>query len=77
MPEKPEVLTVVKSLKRKIIGKKIIEVEVLWDNIIENPTPKEFREGLLNQKIEDITTRGRWIVFHLTKKFGIQLAKNS
>ncbi len=68
MPEKPEVVTVVKSLKRKIIGKKIIEVEILWDNIIENPTPKEFREGLLNQKIEDITTRGKWIVFHLTKK---------
>lgn len=68
MPEKPEVLTVVKSLKKEILGKTITNVEILWDNIIENPTPKEFKEGIRNQKIEDITTRGKWIVVHLTNK---------
>ncbi len=67
MPEKPEVLTVVKSLKKEIIGKKIIDVEILWNNIIENPTPKDFKKKIINQKIEDITTRGKWIVIHLTK----------
>ncbi len=67
MPEKPEVLTVVKALKPKIIGKKIVDVEVLWDNIIEKPSVKEFKSILKNQIIEDIDTRGKWIVFHLTK----------
>lgn len=67
MPEKPEVLTVVKSLKKEIMGKKIINVEILWNNIIEYPTPKDFKKTIINQKIEDITTRGKWIVIHLTK----------
>ena len=32
MPEKPEVLTVVKALKSRIIGKTIKDVVVRWDN---------------------------------------------
>lgn len=68
MPEKPEVLTVVKALKKEILGKKIVDVEILWDNIIENPSPKEFRQKIKNQVVEDITTRGKWIVMHLTDK---------
>lgn len=67
MPEKPEVLTVVKSLKQKIIGKTINDVEVYWDNIIEFPNVSTFKEQLKNQKILDIDTRGKWIVIHLTK----------
>ncbi len=67
MPEKPEVLTVVKSLKKKIIGKKIINVEVLWDNIIASPSVDEFKKLLKNQIIEDIDSRGKWIVIHLSK----------
>lgn len=67
MPEKPEVLTVVKSLKERIIGKKIIKVEVLWNNIIKNPSIEEFQSKIHNQIIEDIDTRGKWIILHLTK----------
>lgn len=67
MPEKPEVLTVVKALKTKIIGKTIKNVEVYWDNIIEYPSVSEFKEKIRNQKIIDIDTRGKWIVFHLSK----------
>lgn len=66
MPEKPEVLTVVKALKQKIIGKKIIKVEVLWDRIIGSPSKEEFESKLQNQVIESIDTRGKWIVFHLS-----------
>ena len=51
MPEKPEVLTVVKALKTKIIGKTIKNVEVYWDNIIEYPSVSEFKEKIRNQKI--------------------------
>lgn len=68
MPEKPEVLTVAKSLKKEILGKKIVDVEILWENIIENPSPKEFRQKIRNQVVENITTRGKWIVVHLTDK---------
>ncbi len=65
MPEKPEVITVVESLKTKILGKKITGCNVYWDNIIAYPVSLEFRKKVLNQKINDITTRGKWIVMLL------------
>ena len=67
MPEKPEVITVVKALKPNLIGRKITDVEVFWDNIIEYPDVESFKKKLVGQKINDITTRGKWLVFHLSK----------
>lgn len=67
MPEKPEVLTVVETLKNNIIGKKIIKVEVFWNNIIVSPSVEEFQIKIRNQMIEKIDTRGKWIIIHLTK----------
>lgn len=66
MPEKPEVLTVVKALKERILGKTILKAEVYWDNIIEGIGVDDFQKQIKNQKINDITTRGKWIVVHLT-----------
>lgn len=66
MPEKPEVLTVVKALRKRILGRKILSAKVYWDNIIAYPSVSEFCEKVKNQTIEDIDTRGKWIVIHLT-----------
>ena len=65
MPEKPEVITVVNSLKDRIVGKKITGCNVFWDNIIASPTVDEFKRKIINQKINDITTRGKFIVIGL------------
>ncbi|MBE6157231.1 MAG: DNA-formamidopyrimidine glycosylase [Firmicutes bacterium] len=65
MPEKPEVLTVVKSLKKKILGKTITACNIYWDNIIASPTPSVFKQQIIDQKINSITTRGKWIVIKL------------
>lgn len=67
MPEKPEVITVVKSLKSKILGRTIKECYVYWDNIIAYPITDEFKEKIINQKINDIRTRGKFIVMDLDK----------
>ena len=66
MPEKPEVITVAKKLSLKLIGREIVDVKVLWDNIIEGIAPLEFCNKLRGEKILKIDTRGKWIVFHLT-----------
>jgi len=66
MPEKPEVITVAKKLSLRLIGKKIVSVKVLWKNIPEKITPEEFENKLKNEEILEITTRGKWLVFHLT-----------
>ena len=69
MPEKPEVITVVNSLKPRLIGKRIISSEVYWDNIIEYPSVKDFIKNIKDQTINNITTRGKWLVFELDKYY--------
>ncbi len=65
MPEKPEVITVAKSLEQHILGRTIIGCHVYWDNIIASPTSKEFQEKILNQTIHSIDTRGKFLVLEL------------
>ena len=66
MPEKPEVITVVKSLKQKILEDTINSVDIYWDNIIVGNIER-FKNNIKNQTIHDITTRGKWLVFHLDR----------
>ena len=44
MPELPEVETVRNTLKRLILNKKIIDVDIRYENIIEYPTSNEFKK---------------------------------
>ena len=67
MPEKPEVMTVVKNLNGLILNKTITDCNVYWDNIIAYPTTDEFKKRIINQKIESITTRGKFIVINLNR----------
>ena len=67
MPEKPEVITVCNSLKPLVVGKKVVDCNIYWDNIIAYPTSDEFKKKIVNQKIKNITTRGKWLVFDLDK----------
>lgn len=65
MPELPEVETVKETLKRKVLGKTIADVEVNYPSIIENVSSAEFIKNLAGQTIRDITRRGKWLIFHL------------
>ena len=65
MPEKPEVITVAKNLESRIIGKKITGCNIYWDNIIAYPTTTAFKEKIIGEVINNITTRGKFIVLTL------------
>ena len=69
MPELPEVETVKEALKEKLLGKKIIEVNVLYDKIIAYPTKEKFIIKIQNQVINDITRRGKFLIFDLDKYY--------
>ena len=60
MPEKPEVITVANSLKKKVLGKRIIGCNIYWNNIIAFPLTDQFKKEIVNQKINDINTRGKF-----------------
>ena len=63
MPELPEVETVRRSLKKELLGKKIYSYEVLYPNIILNNLA-DFNK-IVNQTINDIKRRGKWLIFDL------------
>ena len=68
MPEKPEVLTVARSLEPRLIGKEITDCKVYWDHIIAEPSVASFVKEVRGEKFESITTRGKWLVFFLSTK---------
>lgn len=66
MPELPEVETVVRGLRDKLVGNKVLGVSVLNTNTIKNPEDiSRFEEGLNNKKIQDVNRRGKYIVILL------------
>ena len=64
MPELPEVETVKNALKRQVLGKKIISVDVYY-NMIDKPSVEEFKRLVKNQTIIDIKRRGKFLMFEL------------
>ena len=67
MPEKPEVITVARTLATKLIDKRILTCNVYWDNIIAKPSVNQFKKKIKNQRIHSITTRGKFILLELDK----------
>lgn len=63
MPELPEVETVKNSLKKLVLNKKIVDVNVLYNNIISYPKIEEFKNNLIDETINDIKRRGKWLMF--------------
>lgn len=64
MPEKPEVITVVKKLIPEIVHKEITGCNIYWDNIIATDIDS-FKKNIIHQRINNITTRGKFIVVEL------------
>ena len=65
MPELPEVETVKETLKKQVLNRIITNVNIYYENVIEYPTSSEFKEKIINQKINDIKRRGKWLIFEL------------
>lgn len=65
MPELPEVETVKNTLKRLVLNRTIVDVNIRYNNIIEYPSSDEFIEKIKKEKINDIHRRGKWLIFEL------------
>jgi formamidopyrimidine-DNA glycosylase len=65
MPELPEVETVRQTLRRKLIGKTIVDVEVLYPNIIKHDL-EIFRESIKNQTILEVDRLGKYLLIRLS-----------
>lgn len=67
MPELPEVESVRQGLDQTIIGKTIQAIEVRWPKIIQSKSIDEFKTKLVNQTIQQIKRRGKFLLIYLDK----------
>ena len=66
MPELPEVETIVRELRPKIVGKKFWKVEGKPESVFK-PSYKNVTAGLKGLKVLAVTRRGKLIVFELER----------
>lgn len=65
MPELPEVESIVRSLKKKILLKKISKIHVYLDKVIRN-NKRDFIKKIKGSTIKDILRRGKFIIIKLS-----------
>jgi formamidopyrimidine-DNA glycosylase len=68
MPEFPEVETIRRDLLSRVVGRTFSHIRVLpgAERIVQWPSPAEFCRGLAGRRIEDISRRGKYLLFHLS-----------
>lgn len=69
MPELPEVETVRLTLLPLLKNKRIIDVDIYYDNIIKDISVCDFKKQITNQTILDILRFGKFLVFVLDNSF--------
>lgn len=66
MPELPEVETVVRALRRPLVGRTITGMTTDWPRHIVLPAPDALRERISGRRVEAINRRGKYLVFALS-----------
>ncbi len=68
MPELPEVQTIVNELSEALIGKTILDCQILRTSIIQGNT-KAFLKNIKNSTIEKICRKGKYIIITFTNSY--------
>lgn len=68
MPELPEVETVVRGLRERIIGEVITGVEVSWPRTVATHSADEFAAGLVGAAVSAVERRGKYAVISLGER---------
>jgi formamidopyrimidine-DNA glycosylase len=68
MPELPEVETTVRALRRPLVGQVITGVHNTWPGHIAMPTLPEMQDRIYGRRIEAISRRAKYLVFHLNNE---------
>ena len=65
MPELPEVETVRNVLKLWVNGRKIKDVSIFYENVLENIMFDDFKSKIVNQTVYDVERIGKYLLFVL------------
>jgi formamidopyrimidine-DNA glycosylase len=66
MPELPEVETVARDLRGRIVGASIVDASTFWDRTLRGMSPVEFASGVTGRRIEAVSRRGKQVVIELS-----------
>ncbi len=66
MPELPEVETIRKELAARLIGRRFKAVAVREPRLVQGRETEEFCRLLIGKRIENLTRRGKYLLFHLS-----------
>lgn len=69
MPELPEVETIARNLRPHLQGRRVQDVEILWEKSVAQPAATAFRERLRGERFREIGRRGKYLLFELEKSF--------
>ncbi len=69
MPELPEVQTIVTDLAPRLEGRAFRLVSINWPGSVEEPSPDELAQGLAGLRIEQLSRRGKYILFDLVSGY--------
>lgn len=67
MPELPEVETIVRQLRRPLIGRTFSHIWTDWPRQIVTPDPAGFNQRIANQTITAIERRAKYLLFPLSQ----------
>jgi len=66
MPELPEVETIKRELRPKIVHQKIKDCTILRKDIIGFPSPHAFYRGIIGESITNVNRKGKYLIIELT-----------
>ena len=65
MPELPEVETFARSLKPELVGNTILSADLRWARTLATPSPLQFKQRIIGQRIVDVSRRAKYLIVHL------------
>ena len=65
MPELPEVETIVRSLRHRIVGETISGAEVGWPRSIAQPSPEAFSRQVVGRRMSQVSRQGKFTIIRL------------
>ena len=67
MPELPEVETISRILRPKLMGRTILSAQVRWSGTIAFPSVRTFRRTIAGQQIREVGRRGKFLRLQLSE----------
>jgi formamidopyrimidine-DNA glycosylase len=68
MPELPEVETVARLLRPKLVGRKLGACEIRWKRTLGGTAPGAFAAGLDGVRVRSVERRAKWILVELSRE---------